>query len=128
MAPSHWTRFSAELESVFASVHMSGACVLDPAIPPGRAWSSNDPHLRQKETQIILLRPAQRDTFEEVADTEGEDAGGSDTTDPGDLQEYERDELEVLATCTDKAKMMLRFQVWTSPQLETACLKTFGTA
>ena len=65
---------SAELNRVFASVHMSEPVSSTPAIPPGRAWSSNereraprtvliiagdspDPHLRQKEPQIILLRP-----------------------------------------------------------------------
>ena len=37
-----------------------------------------------------------------MIDTEEEDnAGSGDTVDPGDLQEYVRDELEVLATCVD---------------------------
>ena len=62
---------SAELNRVFASVHMSEPVSSTPATPPGHAWGnelhelcvliiardSPDPHLRQKEPKIILLRP-----------------------------------------------------------------------
>ena len=112
------------------------------AIPPGRAWSSNerervsrnprphhrwdspDPHLRQERTQNHSASSAQWDTIEEVVDTEDEDNDGSDTIDPGDLQEYVRDELEVLATpAWTMVKMMPRFPGVDKSQLETACLK-----
>ena len=96
---------SVELNRVFASVHMSEHVSSIPAIPPGRAWSSNErervprnpgdspnPHLRQRENKINLLRPHSGT----LVDTEDEDNDGSDTIDPGDLQEYVRDELEVL--------------------------------
>ena len=35
-------KFSAELDRVFASVHMSEPVSWTPAIPPGRAWNSNE--------------------------------------------------------------------------------------
>ena len=88
-----------------------------PAIPPDRAWSSNGrervprpvrPHHRWRKsrptftaerTQNHSASSAQWDAFEEVVDTAEEDNDGSDTIDPGDLQEYE---LEVLAACMDK--------------------------
>ena len=113
---------SAELNRVFASVHMSEPVSSTPAIPPGRAWSSNEreraprnarPHHRwgqsrptfaAERTQNHSAPSAQWDTFEEVVDTEDEDNDGSDTIDPGDLQEYVRDELEVLATCMDNGE------------------------
>ena len=88
------------------------------AISPGRAWSSDE-----RERVPRSVRPhhcwGQWDTFEEVFDLEQEDKDGSgDTIDPGDLQEYVRDELEVLATCMDNrppawtmARTMPRFQV-----------------
>ena len=103
---------SVELNRVFASVHMSA-----PAIPHGGAWSLNErqrvprnprPHHRwgqsrptfaAERTQNQSASSAQWDTFEEVVDTADEDNDVSDTIDPGDLQEYVRDELEVLATC-----------------------------
>ena len=70
-------KFSAELDRVFASVRMSEPVSSTPAIPPGRAWSSNernellylrgriiagdnpDPLLQQKGPDINpeLLRP-----------------------------------------------------------------------
>ena len=113
---------SAELIRVFASKHMSEPVSSTPAIPPGRAWSSNErervsrpvrPHHRwgqsrptfaaeRNPNQPGTASSAQWDTFEEVIDTEEEeDNEGSDTIDPGDLQECVRDELEVLATCMD---------------------------
>ena len=113
---------SAELNRVFASVHMSESVSSTPAIPPGRAWSSNErervprpvrPHHRWGQSRPTFAAErtpnhsassAQRDTFEEVVDTEEEDNDGSDTIDPGDLQEYVRDELEVLATCRDNGE------------------------
>ena len=112
----------AELNCVFASVHMSEPVSSTPAIPPGRAWSSNEreraprtvrPHHRWgqsrptfavRRTQNHSAPSAQWDTFEEVVDTEDEDNDGSDTIDPGDLQEYVRDELEVLAACMDNGE------------------------
>ena len=40
-----------------------------------------------------------------MLDTEEENNDGSgDTIDPGDLQEYVRDELEVLATCMESGE------------------------
>ena len=71
-----------------------------------------DPHFRQR---------AQWDTFEEVVDTEGEDNDGSETIDPGDLQEYVRDELEVLATCMDNGENDAPIPGVDNSQLETAC-------
>ena len=94
---------------------MSETCVLNPAIPSSRAWSSNErervqsnlrPHHRwglstptfaAERTQNHSASSAVWDTFEEAVDTEDEVDDGSDTIDPDDLQEYVRDELEVLA-------------------------------
>ena len=88
---------SVELNRVFASVHMSEHVSSTPAIPPGRAWSSNErervsrnprPHHRwgqsrptfaTERTQNHSASSAQWDTFEEVVDTEDEDNDGSDT-------------------------------------------------
>ena len=71
----------------------------------------------------INVSSAQWDTFEEVVDTEDEDNDGSDTIDPGDLQEYERDELEVSATCMDNGENDAPIPSVDNLQLETACLK-----
>ena len=60
---------------------------------------SPDPHLRQREHKIILLRPHSGTRLRRLSRQEDEDNDGSDTSDPGDLQEYVRDELEVL--CSD---------------------------
>ena len=94
---------SAELNRVFASVHTSETVSSTPAIPPGRAWSSNErervprnarPHHRwgrsrptfaAERTQNHSAPSAQWDTFEEVVDTENEDNEGSDSIDLGDL-------------------------------------------
>ena len=113
---------SVEINRVLASVHMSEHVSSTPAILPGHAWSSNErervsrnprPHHRwgqsrptfaAERTQNHSASSAQWDTFEEVADTEDEDNEGSDTIDLGDLQEYVRDELEVLATCMDSGE------------------------
>ena len=43
--------------------------------------------------------------------------------DPGDLQEYVRDELEVLATCMDNGESEAPSPGVDASQLETACLK-----
>ena len=120
---------SVGLNRVFASVHMSEHVSSIPAIPPRRAWSSNGrervsrnprPHHRwgqsrptfaTERTQNHSASSAQWDTFEEVVDTEDEDNDGSDTIDPGDLQEHVRDELEVLPPAWTTVKRMLRFQV-----------------
>ena len=90
---------SAELNRVFASVHMSEPVSSTPAIPPGRAWSSNErervprnprPHHRwgqsrpafaAERTQNHSASSAQWNTFEEVVDNEDEDNDGSDTID-----------------------------------------------
>ena len=132
---------SVELNRVFASVHMSEHVSSIPAIPPGRAWSSNErervprnprsrhrwrqsrPTFAAKRTQNQSVSSAQWDTFEEVVDTEDEDNDGSDTIDPGDLQEYVRDELEVLATCMDNGENDAPVPGVDNSQLETACLK-----
>ena len=63
------------------------------------------------------------DTLEEVVDTEDEDNDGSDTIDPGDLQESVRDELEVLATGMDSGENDAPISGVDNSQLETACLK-----
>ena len=130
---------SAELNRVFVTVHMSDPVSSTPAITPGRAWSSNEreraprtvrPHHRwgqfrstfaAERTQHHSASSALWDTFEEVVDTEEED--GSDTIDPGDLQEYVRDELEVLATCMDNGENDAPIPGVDISQLETACLK-----
>ena len=126
---------------MFASVHMSERVYSTPAIPPGRAWSSNErervsrnprPHHRwgqsrptfaTERTQNHSASSAQWDTSEEVVDTEDEDNDGSNTIDPGDLQEYVRDELEVLATCMDNGENDAPIPGVDNSQLETACLK-----
>ena len=127
---------SVELNRVFASVHMSEHVSSTPAIPPFRAWSPNErervsrnprPHHRwgqsrptfaTERTQNHSASSAQWDNFEEVVDTDG-----SDTVDPGELQEYVRDELEVLATCTDNGENDAPIPGVDNSQLETACLK-----
>ena len=132
---------SAEINRVFASVHMSEPVSSTPAIPPGRAWSTNEreraprnarlhhrwgqfrPTFAAERTQNHSAWSAQWDTFEEVVDTEDEDNDGSDTIDPGDLQEYVRDELEVLATYMDNGENDAPIQGVDASQLETACLK-----
>ena len=126
---------SAELNRVFAAVHMSEPVSSTPAIPPGRAWSSNErerPHHRwgqsrptfvAERTQNHSASSAQWDTFEEVVETEEEDNDGSDTVDPDDLQEYVRDELEVLATCMDNGENDAPIPGVDNSQLETASLK-----
>ena len=130
-----------QLNRVFASVHMSEHVSSTPAIPPGRAWISIErervsqnprPHRRwgqsrptfaTERTQSHSASSAQWDTFEEVVDTEDEDNDGSDTIDPGDLQEYVRNELEVLATCTDNGENDAPIPGVDNSQLETACWK-----
>ena len=95
-----------------------------PAIPPGRAWSSNErervprnprPHHRwgqsrptfaAERTQNQSASSAQWDTFEEVMD-------------PGDMEMN----LRCWLPAWTMVKTMLRFQVWTISQLEKACLK-----
>ena len=132
---------SVELSRVFASVHMSEHVSSTLAIPPGRAWSSNErervsrnprPHHRwgqsrptfaAERTQKQSASSAQWDTFEEVVDTEDKDNDGSDTIDPCDLQEYVRDELEVLATCMGNGENDAPIPGVDNSQLETTCLK-----
>ena len=99
-----------------------------PAIPPGRAWSSNHHRWRQsrptftaERTQNQSASSAHWDTFEKVVDTEDED--NDDTIDLGDLQEYARDELEVLATCMDNGENDAPIPSVDNSHLETACLK-----
>ena len=133
---------SAELHRVFASVHMSERVSSTP-IPPGRAWSSNErervprsarPHHRWGQSRPTFLTGRTQnqsgassfshwDTVEEVTHTQEEDNHGSDTIDPGDLQEYVRDELEILATCMDNGLDDAAIPGVDNPQLETACLK-----
>ena len=81
------------------------------------------PTFAAERTQNHSASSAQWDTFEEVVDTEDEDNDGSDTTDPGDLQEYVRDELEVLATCMDNGENDAPIPGVDNSQLETSCLK-----
>ena len=52
------------------------------------AENSPDPHFAAERTQNQSVSSAQWDSVEEVVDTEDEDNDGSDTIDPGDLQEY----------------------------------------
>ena len=71
----------------------------------------------------------QWDTFEKVKGTEEEDNDGSgDTIDPSDLQEYVRDELEVLTTCMDNGEIDATIPGVDASQLESAYLKLKGTA
>ena len=79
---------------------------------PGAPTNGNESH----ELCVLIIT-------EEVVDTEGEDNDGSDTVDQGDLQEYERDELEVLATCMDNGENDAPIPGVENSQLETACLK-----
>ena len=89
------------------------------------AGDSPDPHLQQKGSpnQSGTASSAQWDTFEEVIDTEEEDSEGSDTIDPGDLQEYVRDEVEVLVTCMDNGENDAAIPGVDNSQLKTACLQ-----
>ena len=125
---------SVEFNRVFASVHMSEPVSSTHAVPSGRAWSTNERervprparphrHWRQSRTTNHSASSAQWDTFEEVVDTEEEDNNGSDTIDPGDLQECLRDEVEVLATCMDNGENDAAIPRVDNSQLETACLK-----
>ena len=141
VVPRPLDAISVELNRVFASVHVSEHVSSTPAIPPGRAWSSNErervsrnprPHHRwgqsrptfaAERTQNQSASSAQWDTFEEVVDTEDEDNDGSDTIDPGDLQEYVRDELEVSATCMDNGENDAPIPSVDYSELGTACLK-----
>ena len=100
-----------------------------PAIPPGRAWSSNErervsrnprPHHRWGQSRPTFA--AER-TQNLSASSAQWDNDGSDTIDPGDLQEYVRDELEVLATCMDNGENDAPIPGVDNSQLETACLK-----
>ena len=131
---------SAELNCVFASVHMSEPVSSTPAIP-GRAWSSNErertprtvrPHHRWGQSRPTFAAErtlnhsassAKWDTFGEVDDTGEEDNDGRDTIGLGDLQEYVRDELEVLATCMDNGENDAPIPGVDNAKLETACLK-----
>ena len=127
---------SVELNRVFACEPVSST----PAIPPGRAWSSNErervsrnprPHHRWGTVQTHICGRESTKTLcfhtvghsEEVVDTEDEDNDGSDTIDPRDLQEYVRDELEVLATCMDNGENDAPIPGVDNSELETACLK-----
>ena len=117
---------SAELHRVFASVHMSEPVSYSPAIPPFASSSSlgtvQTPFAAER-TQNHSASSAQWDTFEEVVDTEDEDNDGSDIVDPGNLQEYVRDELEVLATCMDNGENDAPIPGVDNSRLETACFK-----
>ena len=54
---------------------------------------------------------------------EEDNDGSGDTIDPRDLQEYVRDELEVLATCMDNSENDAPIPGVDVSQLETACLR-----
>ena len=77
------------------------------------AGDSPDPHLRRREHKIKLLCPHCGTLFRRLTTLRMMTTMAVDTIDPGDLQEYVRDELEVLATCMEMVKTMLRFRVWT---------------
>ena len=137
---------SVELNRVFASVHMSEHVSSTPAIPqplrfllvvPGAQTSENvsheirvliiagdspDPHLRQREHKINLPCPHSGTLLRRLS-TLRTDNDGSDTIDLGDLQEYVRDELEVLATCMDNGESDAPIPGVDNPEMETACLK-----
>ena len=87
------------------------------------AGDSPDPHLWQREHKINLLRPHSGTLLRRLSRTEDEDNDGSDTIDPCDLQEYVRDELQVLATCMDNGEKDAPIPGVDNSQLETACLK-----
>ena len=87
---------------------------------PHHRWGQSRPTFATERTLNHSASSAQWDTFEEIVDTEDEDNDDSDTIDPGDLQEYVRDELEVLAPAWTMVKMM---QVWTIHSWKPACLK-----
>ena len=90
---------------------------------PHHRWGQSRPTFAAERTQNHSASSAQWDTFEEVVDTEDEDNDGSGTTDPGDLQEYVRDELEVLPNCMDSGENDAPIPGVDNSQLETACLK-----
>ena len=94
-------------------------------VVPGAQTSENEsrPTFATDRTQNHSASSAQWYTFEEVVDTEDEDNDGSDTIDPGEEQEYVRDELEVLATCMDNGENDVPIPGVDNSQLETACLK-----
>ena len=135
MTPSHGTRLLLSLTVCLLSCTRASLCLrplLFLLVVPGVPLNGNefldlcanvtagdnpDPHFQRKEPQIILelLRPHR----EEVIDTEEEDKDGSDTIDPGDLQEYVQ---KVLATCMDKGEIDVAIPGVDNSQLETACL------
>ena len=88
---------------------------------PHHRWGQSRPTFAAERTQNQSASSAQWDTFEEVVDTEDEDNDGSDTIDPGDLQEYVRDELEVLATYMDNGENDAPIPGVDNSQLESAC-------
>ena len=126
---------AVDLNRVFASVHMSEhvsswSCLelkqakRVPRNPrPHHRWGQSRSTFAAERTQNQSASSAQWDTFEKVVDTEDEDNDGSDTIDPGELQEYVRDELEVLATCMDNGENDAPIPSVDNSQLETACLK-----
>ena len=87
----------------------------------GAIWT----HICNRENPKSI---AQWDTSEEVTDAEDEDNEGSNTIDLGNLQEYVRDELEVLAICMDNGENDAPIPGVDNSQLETACLKLAETA
>ena len=116
MTRSHWMRFLLNSIVCLLPRTRENMC-LQPLrsllVVPGAHSSGNESHeirvligqsrptFATERTQNQSASSAQWDTFEEVVDTEDD---GSDTIDPGDLQEYVRDELEVLATCMDNGE------------------------
>ena len=55
---------------------------------PHHRWGQSRPSFAAERTKNQSASSAQLDTFEEIVDIEDEDHDGSDTIDPGDLQEY----------------------------------------
>ena len=92
---------------------------------PYHLWRQSRPTFaaERAQNQSAAASSAQRDTFEEAKKKEEDNDGSGDTIDLGDLQEYVRDELEVLATCMDSGENDATIPGADAPQLETACLK-----
>ena len=132
---------SAELHRVFASVHMSEPVSSTPAIPPDRAWSSDEreriprnvrPHHRWRQSRptfaaekhkITLLRlhsgtRLRRSSIQRTRTM---------TALTPLIRAICRNTCEMNSRCWPPAwtmvKTMLRFQVWDNSKLETACLK-----
>ena len=112
---------SAELNRVFARAWSSNERERVPrSVRPHHRWGQSKPTFAAERTS----NQSGAASSEEVIDSEEEDNDGSgDTIDPGDMQEYVRDELEVLATCMVNSVNDASIPGVDASQLETARLK-----